>query len=123
MSLRTNLLGLCHYLLGTQLREEGGRRQGSLPGQLPSPLLSQGVPKCLQGAACLPRVALPHALLLPCVCPEALLCLEREFFSFDQNSVDLTMPGGLGRVGDTFVLQVGDFEAPDLPKSTYRGRR
>lgn len=80
MSLPTNLLGFCHYLPGTQLREERGRLQGRLPGELPSPLLSRDVPKCLQGAGCLPSVALPHAPLLPRACPEALSCLEGEFF-------------------------------------------
>lgn len=103
MSLRTNLLGFCHYLLGPQLREERGRLQGRLPGLLPSPLLFQDVPKCLQGAGCLPSVALPHALLLPCACPKALLCLEGEFFSCDQNPLDLTMPEGLVRVEDAFL--------------------
>lgn len=103
MSLRTNLPGLCHYLLGTQLREEGGRLQGRLPRWLPSPLLSQDVPKCLQGAGCTPSVALPHALLLPCACPKALFCLEGEFFSCDQNPLDLTMPGGVVGMEDTFL--------------------
>lgn len=32
MSLRTNLLGLCHYLPGTQQREEEDRLWGTLPG-------------------------------------------------------------------------------------------
>lgn len=96
MSLRTNLLGFCHYLPGTQLREERGRLQGRLPGSHPhcTPRVSLNASRELVAFPVLP-------CLMPCACPKALLCLEGEFFSWDQNPLDLTMPGGLEE--DTFL--------------------
>lgn len=66
---------------------------------------SQGAPKCLPEAGCLPRVAKASllALLLPCACPKALLCLEGACASSDQKSLDLAMFGGLVEMEDTFL--------------------
>lgn len=74
MSLRINLLGLCHYLLETQRWEEAVGHS-SRPALFPTALL--GVPKCLREAGRLPGLAKahPHAFLLPRACPKALLCL------------------------------------------------